>query len=143
VPTLYITVRRTSENGVYTYHVAEAYPPGQVDKVVLWRAPRGYFGEITLRKGAPSIPFDAYPSGETQSDTSVLSGLKPQKSGTFTGIICRHRTTSWGRDQERFNDLPLSLNCRAPQGSGVQCVLYIGARVQCPTRSCCYSPSSG
>src|SRR6266536_5392047 len=24
------------------------------------------------------------PSGETQSDTSVLSGLKPQKSGTFT-----------------------------------------------------------
>jgi hypothetical protein len=54
-------VRRTTENGVYVYHVAEAHPQGQVDKVALWRTDRGYFGEITLREDADSIVFDEYP----------------------------------------------------------------------------------
>jgi hypothetical protein len=33
-------------------------------------------------------------SGATQTDASVVSGLKSRKSGTSTGIICWHRTTS-------------------------------------------------
>ena len=62
-------VRRTTEKGVYVYHVAEAYPRGHVDKVMLWRTDRGYFAEITNLKGAPSISFDEYSRwGEIKSD---------------------------------------------------------------------------
>ena len=51
-----------------TYHVGEAYPPGRVDKVTLWRTPDGYFGLITP-KGGHSIPFENYPSwGSIKSD---------------------------------------------------------------------------
>jgi hypothetical protein len=30
-------VRRTAQNGVYVHHVAEAYPQGEIDKIILWR----------------------------------------------------------------------------------------------------------
>ncbi len=60
MPASCITVRRSSEDGVYSYHVAEAHPAGQVDKVILWRTLDGYFGEITYQNGGPSIPFDGY-----------------------------------------------------------------------------------
>jgi hypothetical protein len=48
MPTTCITVRRSIEDGLYTYYVGEAYSPGQVYKVFLWRTLDGYFGEITL-----------------------------------------------------------------------------------------------
>jgi hypothetical protein len=51
-------VRRTIENGVYVYHLAEACPRGDVGQVRLWRNDRGYFGEITHREKAASIPFN-------------------------------------------------------------------------------------
>jgi hypothetical protein len=54
MPTTCITVRRSMEDGLYTYHVVEAYPLGQVDKVFLWRTLDGYYGEITLQKGGES-----------------------------------------------------------------------------------------
>jgi hypothetical protein len=60
MPTSCITVRRSSKDGVYSYHVAEAHPPGQVDEVILWWTLDGYFSAITLQNGRPSIPFDAY-----------------------------------------------------------------------------------
>jgi len=56
-----VTVRRSSVDGFYSYHVAEAYPAGKVDKVILWRTLDGYFGAIT-RKGGASIPFAGYTS---------------------------------------------------------------------------------
>jgi hypothetical protein len=59
-PTTCIAVRRSMGDGLYTYHVAEAYPPGQVDKIFLWRTLDGYYGEITLQKGGESIRFDGY-----------------------------------------------------------------------------------
>ena len=37
---VYVKVRRTSENGVYTYHLAEADPAGQVDRIMLCRTPQ-------------------------------------------------------------------------------------------------------
>ena len=60
MPTSCITVRRSSEDGVYSYHVAEAYPSGQVDKVILWRTLDGYFGAITFQNGRPPISFEGY-----------------------------------------------------------------------------------
>ena len=60
MPTSCITVRRNSQDGVYSYHVAEAHPSGQVDKVILWRTLDGYFGEITFQNERPSISFDGY-----------------------------------------------------------------------------------
>ena len=57
-----ITVRRSSVDGFYSYHVAEAYPAGKVDKVILWRTLDGYFGAITSRNGGASIPFQGYTS---------------------------------------------------------------------------------
>ena len=64
-----LTVRRTTEKGVYVYHVGETHPQGQVDKVMLWRTDRGYFGEITHVKRVPSITMDEYPSwGELKRD---------------------------------------------------------------------------
>jgi hypothetical protein len=54
-------VRRTIEKGAYVYHVDEAHPRGQVEKVALWRTDRGYFAAITLREDADSIVFDEYP----------------------------------------------------------------------------------
>ena len=60
MPASCITVRRSSEDGVYSYHVAEAHPAGQVDKVILWRTLDGYFGSITFQNGGLSIPFDGY-----------------------------------------------------------------------------------
>jgi hypothetical protein len=69
MPTSCITVRRSSEDGFYNYHVAEAYPPGQVDRVILWRTLGGYFGAITYQKGEPSISFEGYTSrGRLKSD---------------------------------------------------------------------------
>jgi hypothetical protein len=53
-------VRRTAQNGVYVHHVAEAYPQGDVDKIILWRNHEGYFGEITHRKKPAVIPFHKY-----------------------------------------------------------------------------------
>jgi hypothetical protein len=55
-------VQRTTENGVYVHHLAEAYPQGDVDKIILWRTDRGYFGEITHRKKPAVIPFHEYSS---------------------------------------------------------------------------------
>src|SRR5260370_11228993 len=55
-------VRRTAENGVHVHHVAEAYPQGEVDKIILWRNHEGYFGEITHRKKPAVIPFHKYSS---------------------------------------------------------------------------------
>ena len=60
MPTSCITVRRNSQDGVYSYPVAEAHPSGQVDKVILWRTLDGYFGEITFQNERPSISFDGY-----------------------------------------------------------------------------------
>jgi hypothetical protein len=55
-----IGVRRSSEDGVYCYHVSESYPPGHVDNVFLWRTLDGYFGMITALNGERSIRFDEY-----------------------------------------------------------------------------------
>jgi hypothetical protein len=33
------------------YHVAEAYPQGEVDNVLLWRTLDGYLGAITFQTG--------------------------------------------------------------------------------------------
>jgi len=38
----------------------EAYPSGQVDKVILWRTLDGYFGAITFQNGRPPISFEGY-----------------------------------------------------------------------------------
>ncbi len=61
VATSSIKVRRSTENMIDTYHIAEAYPAGRIDEVILWRTPDGYFGIIT-QKGARPIPFENYPS---------------------------------------------------------------------------------
>jgi hypothetical protein len=55
-----ITVRRSSRDGVDSYHVGEADPEGPVDMVVLWRTVDGYFGEITFRDRRPSVSLDQY-----------------------------------------------------------------------------------
>jgi hypothetical protein len=55
-----LTVRRSSQDGVYCYHVGEAYPPGQVDKIFLWRTLDGYFAEIIYQTGQRSTPFEGY-----------------------------------------------------------------------------------
>ncbi len=60
MPISCITVRRSSEDGVYSYHVGEAYASSQVAKVILWRTFAGYFGEITCQRGGSPIAFDGY-----------------------------------------------------------------------------------
>jgi hypothetical protein len=57
-------IRRTTENGVYVYHVAEAHPQGRVDKVMVWRTGRGYFGEITIQKKRIQSCSRSFPAGE-------------------------------------------------------------------------------
>ena len=72
------TVRPTTRIGVYIYYVGEAFPEGDVDKIMLWRNDRGYFGEITHRRGAATIPLHEYRSwGELKSNlTSCLYELQ-------------------------------------------------------------------
>jgi hypothetical protein len=53
MPTFYVPVRRSTEDGVDTYHVGEAYPLGQVDRVMVRRTLDGYFATITRQQGAP------------------------------------------------------------------------------------------
>jgi len=68
VTTFYIKVRRGTQKQFDTYHVAEAYPQGRVDKIVIVRTVNGYFAMITQKEGPP-FQFNEYPSwGDFKSD---------------------------------------------------------------------------
>ena len=63
-----IRVRRSTQQQVDTYHVAEAHPQGRVDKIVIVRTVNGYFAMITQKEGPP-FRFNEYLSwGEFKSD---------------------------------------------------------------------------
>ena len=78
-------IRRTIENGVYVYHVAEAYPRGDVDEIRLWRTDRGYFAEIAHRdRESAAIPFHEYSGwGELKGD--VMRCLYELRYPAFEG----------------------------------------------------------
>jgi len=69
MPVFYIKVQRSTEDGVEIYHVAEAYPAGQIDQVTVYRGMTGYSAKITRQKSAPPVTVGIIPTwGQFISD---------------------------------------------------------------------------